>query len=73
MVKGIRDRDVVTLVTFAIFSVQGYAHYLVAKNEGKEDFKFYIPKLNTTIKNVAILGTFSILNGILVEKIKNIL
>tara|TARA_R110001592_G_scaffold145993_1_gene369896 strand:- start:1543 stop:1752 length:210 start_codon:yes stop_codon:yes gene_type:complete len=68
-----RDRDIVALVTFALFSTEAYAHYLVAKNEGSEKFKFYIPTLNTTFKNLAVVGTFSILNGILVEKIKKAL
>jgi len=68
-----RDRDVVALVTFALFSAEAYAHYLVAKNEGKDEFKFYVPSLDTTIKNIAVVGTFSILNGILVERVKKIL
>ena len=68
-----RDRDIVALVTFALFSTEAYAHYLVAKNEGKEKFKFYLPTLDTTIKNIAVVGTFSILNGILVEQVKKAL
>ena len=68
-----RDRDIVALVTFVLFSTEAYAHYLVAKNEGKEKFKFYLPTLDTTIKNVAGVGTFSILNGILVEQVKKAL
>lgn len=68
-----RDRDVVALVTFALFSAEAYAHYLVAKNEGKDEFKLYVPTLDTTIKNIAVVGTFSILNGILVERVRKIL
>tara|TARA_R100001509_G_scaffold122544_1_gene76369 strand:- start:363 stop:572 length:210 start_codon:yes stop_codon:yes gene_type:complete len=68
-----RDRDIVAIVTFVLFSSESYAHYLVAKNEGKDNFKFYIPKINTTIKNVAVVGAFSILNGILVEQVKKAL
>ncbi len=68
-----RDRDIVALVTFAIFSTEAYAHYLVAKNEGKEEFKFYVPNLDTTIKNIAVVGAFSVLNGILVERVKKLL
>ncbi len=68
-----RDRDIVALVTFALFSTEAYAHYLVAKNEGNEEFKFYIPTLNTTLKNLAVVGTFSLLNGILVEQVKKAL
>jgi len=67
------DRKIVALVTFVLFSTEAYAHYLVAKNEGKEEFKIYIPTLNTTLKNIAVVGTFSILNGILVDKVKKLL
>jgi len=68
-----RDRDIVELVTFAIFSTEAYAHYLVAKNEGNEKFKFYTPNLDTTIKNIAVVGAFSLLNGIVVERVKKLL
>jgi|TARA_Y100000389_G_C17080854_1_gene326555 hypothetical protein len=68
-----KDRNIVALVTFAIFSTEAYAHYLVAKNEDNDEFKFYIPKLETTLKNLLVVGAFSILNGIAVEKVKNIL
>jgi len=67
------DRKVVALVTFALFSTEAYAHYLVAKNEGKDEFKLYLPTFETTIKNLLVVGTFSILNGILVEKVKKLL
>ena len=35
-----KDRNIVALVTFAIFSTEAYAHYLVAKNEDNDEFKF---------------------------------
>ena len=68
-----KDRDIVALVTFTLFSAEAYAHYVVAKNEGKEKFKFYVPSLNTTLKNIGVVAVFSILNGILVEQIKKVL
>lgn len=68
-----KDRNVVAIVTFILFSTEAYAHYLVAKNEGKDKFKFYRPTLETTLKNLAVVGTFSILNGILVEQVKKAL
>jgi len=68
-----KDRNIVALVTFALFSTEAYAHYLVAKNEGEEEFKFYIPTWNTTFKNLAVVGAFSILNGLIVEKVRKIL
>jgi hypothetical protein len=68
-----KDRDIVTLVTFALFSTEAYAHYLVAKNEGKEDFKFYVPTWNTTFKNLGVVGIFSVLSGLVVEQVKKVL
>ena len=68
-----KDRDIVALVTFALFSAEAYSHYLVAKNEGNEKFKFYVPTLDTTLKNLGVLGAFSLLNGILVEQVKKVL
>jgi len=66
-----KHRNIVALVTFAIFSTEAYAHYVVAKNEGSDTFKFYRPTLQTTIKNLAVVGAFSILNGLIIDKITN--
>ena len=49
-----KHRNIVALVTFAIFSTEAYAHYVVAKNEGSDTFKFYRPTLETTIKKFKI-------------------
>jgi hypothetical protein len=68
-----KDRNIVALVTFVLFSTEAYAHYVVAKNEGNEKFKFYVPTLDTTIKNLGVVGVFSILNGIIVEQVKKAL
>ena len=65
-----KHRNIVALVTFAIFSTEAYAHYVVAKNEGSDEFKFYRPKLDTTIKNLMVVGAFSFLNGVIIEKIR---
>mgnify|MGYP003666578686 CR=1 FL=1 len=65
-----KDRHLIALVTFAIFSTEAYAHYVVAKNEGSETFKFYKPTLQTTFKNLVVVGAFSLLNGIIIEKIR---
>ena len=65
-----KDRNLIALVTFGIFSAEAYAHYVVAKNEGSDKFKFYRPTLRTTFKNLAVVGVFSILNGLIIEKIR---
>tara|TARA_B100001248_G_scaffold209788_1_gene163966 strand:+ start:2130 stop:2339 length:210 start_codon:yes stop_codon:yes gene_type:complete len=64
------DRRLVAIVTFMLFSAEAYSHYLVAKNEGKEKFRFYIPSLDTSIKNLVVIGLFSIANGVIVEQVK---
>lgn len=68
-----KDRNLVAIVTFVIFSTEAYAHYLVAKNEDSDTFKFYVPKLETTLKNLGVVGVFSILNGIVISEIKKAL
>ena len=68
-----KDRNVVALVTFALFSAEAYAHYVVEKNEGKDEFKLYVPTLKTTIHNLVVVGVFSVLNGIIVEKVRKLL
>jgi hypothetical protein len=65
-----KERNIIALVTFAIFSTEAYAHYVVAKNEGSETFKLYKPTIETTFKNLLVVGVFSILNGIIIEKIR---
>jgi hypothetical protein len=68
-----KDSQIVALTTFVLFSTEAYGHYLIAKNEGQEKFKFYIPKVETTVKNLMIVGVFSIFNGYAVSQIKKIL
>jgi len=65
-----KDRNLIVLVTFTLFSAEAYMHYNTAKNEGKKDFKWYRPSRETTIKNLAIVGLFSVLNAYIIESIK---
>jgi len=58
------------LITFTLFSAEAYMHYNTAKNEGKKEFKWYKPSTQTTIRNLGIVGLFSILNGYVIETIK---
>jgi len=67
-----KDSQIVALSTFVLFSTEAYGHYLIAKNEGQEKFKFYIPKIETTVKNLMIVGVFSLVNGFAVSQIKKL-
>ncbi len=68
-----KDRDVIALVTFGLFTAEAYGHYLIAKNEGKEEFKLYKPSNKAIIHTVAFVGVFSILNGIIITRVKKLL
>jgi len=65
-----KDRNLIMLVTFSLFSIEAYLHYNTAKNEGSDEFAWYKPSARTTIRNLGIVGLFSVLNGIVVENIK---
>jgi len=68
-----KDSQIVALTTFLFFTAEAYGHYLIAKNEGSEKFKFYVPDTETTVKNLMLVGTFSLLNGIAVSYLKKVL
>jgi len=68
-----KDSQIVALSTFVLFSAEAYGHYLVAKNEGNEKFKFYFPEFETTVKNLMLVGVFSLANGYIVSQVKKIL
>ncbi|MDF1857977.1 MAG: hypothetical protein P1U29_03310 [Candidatus Pelagibacter bacterium] len=65
-----RDSEIIALTTFVVFSAEAYGHYLVAKNEDKDDFKFYVPKFETSVKNLMIVGSASLLSAYIVGLIK---
>lgn len=64
-----REKYVVALITFSLLTAQNYAHYLIVKNEGKDDFKLYFPNRSTSIKNIVTNVSFSIINGFIVNEI----
>lgn len=65
-----KNGKLVAVVTFAVFSFESFVHYNVAKNEDKDGFKFYIPKLETTLKNLAVVGVFAVINGLVVTQLR---
>jgi hypothetical protein len=65
-----KNGNLVAVVTFAVFSFESFVHYNVAKNEDKDEFKFYIPKLETTLQNLAVVGVFAVINGLVVTQLK---
>jgi hypothetical protein len=68
-----KDSQIVALTTFVLFSAEAYGHYLIAKNEGQEKFTFYIPSIETTVKNLMVVGVFSLANGYAVSQIKKLI
>ena len=68
-----KDRDIIALVTFALFSTEAYGHYLVAKNEDNEKFIFYKPTTKAIVETLSLVGIFSILNGIIITEVRKII
>ena len=68
-----KDSQIVALSTFVLFTGEAYGHYLIAKNEGKEKFTFYFPEFDTTVKNLMLVGVFSLANGFIVSQVKKLL
>ena len=68
-----KDSQIVALTTFVLFTAEAYGHYVIAKNEGKEKFKFYKPTTETTVKNLMVVGAFSLINGFAVSYLKKAL
>jgi len=61
--------------TFALFMVEAIMHYNMGKkytkdNDGKETKVLEIPEKNELIKLALIVGTFSILNGMIINYVK---
>ena len=68
-----KDRDIIAIVTFALFSTEAYGHYLVAKNEDNEKFIFYKPTTKALVETLSLVGIFSILNGIIITEVRKII
>ena len=68
-----KDRDIIAIVTFALFSTEAYGHYLVAKNEDNEKFIFYKPTTKAIVETLSLVGIFSILNGIIITEVRKII
>ena len=66
-----RDSEIIALTTFVVFSAEAYGHYLVAKNEDKDDFKFYVPKLETSVKNLMIIDKVKITSKVMLISERN--
>jgi len=68
-----KDRDIIAIVTFALFSTEAYGHYLVAKNEDNEKFVFYKPSTKAIVETLSLVALFSILNGIVITEVRKML
>tara|TARA_R100000426_G_C4813698_1_gene107553 strand:- start:919 stop:1128 length:210 start_codon:yes stop_codon:yes gene_type:complete len=67
------DRQIISLVTFALFSSEAYGHYLIARNEENEKFIFYKPSTQAIFETLLLVGAFSILNGYAITELKKLL
>ena len=65
-----KNGNLVAVVTFAVFSLESFVHYNVAKNEDKDKFTLYMPKLKTTLQNLAVVGVFAVINGLVVTQLR---
>lgn len=67
-----KDKNIIALVTFALFSTEAYGHYLIARNEGNEKFKWYKPSRKAIFDTMLLVGGFSILNDVIITELKKL-
>ncbi len=61
----------VTLVTFGLFMIEAIMHYNMGANANKEDKTFTLPPTKDLLKLGVVVGTFSVINGVIINHIKN--
>jgi hypothetical protein len=57
------------LITFGVFMTEAIIHYNVGIHKNSEDKKFVFPPTSDLIKLGAIVGIFSLINGVLIDKL----
>lgn len=68
MPKG-KVNTTVTLVTFGLFMTEAILHYNMGVQRETHDKKFVMPPTRDFVKLAAVVGTFSILNGYIVNQL----
>jgi hypothetical protein len=65
-------REKIALTTFGLFMVEAIMHYNLGKNDCKCEEKKprgFIPPIKSLIDVAVIVGVFSVVNGVILEKI----
>lgn len=59
----------VALVTFGLFMSEALIHYNMGVHKDVNNKKFVLPPTNDFIKLALVVGTFSVLNGIIIKQL----
>lgn len=57
------------MITFTVFMTEAMIHYNLGVNKGKEEKKFVIPPVADFVKLAAVVGIFSVINGVLINNL----
>ena len=64
---------IVGATTFGLFMTEALIHYNMGVSEKEPDHKFTIPPRRDLTKLAIVVGVFSVLNGVIIEKVKKTL
>lgn len=65
MTKGTK----IGLITFGVFMTEAIVHYNIGAHKHTVDKKWKLPDTKDLVKIGAVVGVFSILNGIIINKL----
>lgn len=66
------ERNTIIGVTFGLFMIEAIMHYNQGKSdtEKQEQQKGFLPPPKSLLKLALIVGAFSVLNGVIIKKLK---
>jgi len=66
-------KNKIALTTFSLFMVEAIVHYNQGKNDTqkKKEVKGFLPPTKSLLKIALVVGAFSIVNGMIVEKLES--
>ena len=68
-------REKIALTTFGLFMVEAIMHYNLGKDDCKCDEskkkKGFIPPTKSLLHLAVIVGVFSVVNGVIIDKLEN--
>jgi hypothetical protein len=59
------------VVTFSLFMVEAIMHYNIGRKENDPNYKGFLPPAQSMIKLGAVVGVFSVLNGVIINEMTN--